>query len=392
MIDELRSRLSVKLLISYLVIIVLVVLVIVSATQITLPGAFDRHLRGMGPQIGAQRNPPGPNNPPPPARDMMRELYNNFRASFNDALTYALLASGLAAVAVSLLFSRGVVAPLRAMMKASRRIAEGHYDERVRVTGSDELAQLGVSFNSMAERLEQTESMRRQLLGDVSHELRTPLTAIGGYMEGLIDGVLPATPETYEQVRHEALRLGRLVDDLQELSRVESGSFHLNLRTLNLSVPLGTAVKRLQRQFDEKRVELNHNLPPDPSAPSGQVLPPVQADEDRLTQMLTNLLANALVYTPAGGQVNVTARRVGSELHISVADSGIGIPVEHLPHIFDRFYRVDKSRSRGAGGGSGIGLTIVHHLVEAHGGRIWAESAGENKGSVFTFTLPVGKV
>lgn len=383
MIDDLRSHLSAKLLVSYLVIIVLVVLIIVSATQITLPGAFDRHLRGMGPQVAGQNRPPGNNQPPPRGPDVMLDLYNNFRASFNDALTYALLASGLAALLVSLFFSRSVVAPLRAMMKASQRIAEGHYDERVRITGSDELAQLGGSFNRMTERLEQTETMRRQLLGDVSHELRTPLTAIGGYMEGLIDGVLPATPETYEQVRHEALRLGRLVDDLQELSRVESGSFQLDLRLLPLSAPLATAAKRLSRAFDEKQVRLTLSLPTD--------LPSLLADEDRLTQVLTNLLGNALAYTPSGGEVTVSAQRSGGEVRVSVKDSGVGIPPEHLEHIFDRFYRVDKSRSRGAGGGSGIGLTIARRLVEAHGGRIWAESEGENKGSVFTFTLPVGK-
>ena len=380
MIDYIRSRLSAKLLVSYQVIILLVALIMVSATQLTLPGAFDRHLRGMNPEFMNQQTA---GHPPLHAPDVMIELYNNFRASFNDALTYALLASGLTALAVSLFFSRGVVAPLRAMMKASQRIADGHYDERVRVTGTDELAQLGRRFNRMTERLEQTESMRRQLLGDVSHELRTPLTAIGGYMEGLIDGVLPATPETYEQVRHEALRLGRLVDDLQELSRVESRSFQLDLRPMALSIPLAIAAKRLARAFEEKQIMLTLNLPAD--------LPPVLADEDRLTQVLTNLLGNALAYTPAGGSVTVSAQRRGSEMRVSVKDSGVGIPPEHLPHIFDRFYRVDKSRSRGAGGGSGIGLTIARHLVEAHGGRIQVESEGENKGSTFTFTLPVGK-
>jgi histidine kinase len=386
MIDYLRSRLGARLLLSYLAIILLGAVILVSATQLSLPGAFDRHLAGMGPQMMGQGRQPGG---PPPMR--MNDLYDGFRASFNDALAYALLASGLAALLVSLFFSRSVVAPLRAMMKASQRIAEGHYDERVRVSGSDELAQLGARFNSMAGRLEQTETMRRQLLGDVSHELRTPLTAIGGYMEGLIDGVLPATPETYEQVRHEALRLGRLVDDLQELSRVESGSFHLDLRPISLSVPLATTAKRLALQFDEKQITLTLDLPADPSAGSGQVLPPVLADEDRLTQVLTNLLANALAYTPAGGAVTVSAQKTGGELRVAVMDSGVGIPPEHLAHIFDRFYRVDASRSRGAGGGSGIGLTIARRLVEAHGGRMWAESDGENKGSVFFFTLPVGK-
>jgi len=388
-IEAIQRCIGAKLLVSYLAIVLLAVAVLLSATQFALRGAFDRHLAGMGPEMMRGGNAPGPNQPRPGAQhpgrgpDITAELYDNFRASFNEALTYSLLAATLAALAVSLFFSRSVVAPLRAMMKASQRIAEGHYDERVAVTGSDELAQLGERFNRMSARLEQTETMRRQLIGDVSHELRTPLTAIGGYMEGLMDGVLPASPETYEQVRSEAARLSRLVDDLQELSRIESGAYQLDIRPLSLSIPLETSAKRLLRQFDEKQVRLSRNLPAD--------LPPLLADEDRLTQVLTNLLANALAYTPAGGDVNVSAVRLGDEVQVSVTDTGIGIPPEHLGHIFDRFYRVDTSRSRASGGGSGIGLTIARHLVEAHGGRMRAESVGENKGSVFRFTMPAGK-
>lgn len=392
MIAAIRRRLGAQLLISYLAIILLAVAVLLSATQFVLPGAFNRHLAGMGPEMADRRiqtgtdpahpvHGPGPGMMNPGGPDLMSELYGNFRASFNEALTYSILAASLAALLVSLFFTRRVVAPLRAMMGASQRIAEGHYDQRVAVAGPDELGQLAERFNLMAERLEQTELMRRRLIGDVSHELRTPLTAIGGYMEGLMDGVLPATPETYEQVRHEAARLSRLVDDLQELSRVESGALHLDLRPLDVSMPLRTAARRLARQFDEKQVRLNLDLPAE--------LPPVLADEDRLIQVLTNLVGNALMYTPAGGEVTVSAQKVGGELQVSVTDNGVGIPPEHLAHIFDRFYRVDKSRSRSAGGGSGIGLTIARHIVEAHGGHIRAASPGENKGSVFTFTLPV---
>ncbi len=386
MIDYFRRRLGAKLFLSYFVVILIGAASLFSTTQFVLPGAFDRHLAGMGPpqlMMGAQGGGPNqgqgrPGGPPP---DMMLDFFNGFRASFNDALTYALLASALAALAVSWFFTRSVVAPLRAMMKASQRIAEGHYDERVAVTGGDELAQLGTRFNRMTERLAQTEAMRRQLVGDVSHELRTPLTAIGGYMEGLIDGVLPATPETYEQVRAEALRLGRLVDDLQELSRVEAGAYQLDRRPLAVSALIGSVSKRLAPQFQAKGVRLGTLLAPD--------LPAVLVDEDRVLQVLTNLLANALAYTPAGGEVTVAAARQPGCVQISVSDTGLGIPAEHLAHIFDRFYRVDASRSRASGGGSGIGLTIARHLVEAHGGRLRAESAGENKGSVFTFTLPV---
>jgi histidine kinase len=235
----------------------------------------------------------------------------------------------------------------------------------------------------MAEKLEQVEAMRRQLIGDVSHELRTPLTAIKGSMEGLMDGVLPATSETYQQIHQEADRLARLVDDLQELSRVEAGAYPLDIRSVAVSMLIQTTVKRFAAQTQSKEIELRSDLP------AG--LPSVLADQDRLAQVLTNLVGNAVQYTPKGGQVTIQVNRHGDEIHISVIDTGIGIPAEHIPHLFTRFYRVDKSRSRQAGGGSGIGLTIARHLVEAHGGRIWAESAGEGQGSTFTFALPIPK-
>ncbi|MFT3890720.1 MAG: ATP-binding protein [Anaerolineales bacterium] len=266
---------------------------------------------------------------------------------------------------------------------ASQNIAEGHYDQRVQVDGSDEIAQLATSFNQMAVQLEQVESMRRQLIGDVTHELRTPLTSIKGYMEGLVDGVLHSTPETFDQIHREADRLSRLVDDLQELSRVEAKAYPLDLRSVTVSNLVQTTVKRLTPQATAKRITLRSNLPAD--------LPPLLADEDRITQVLVNLAANAIQYTPEGGDVTISAVRVNDEVQISVKDTGIGIPPEHIGNLFTRFYRVDKSRSRQAGGGSGIGLTIARHLVEAHGGRIWAESQGEGMGSTFTFSLKIAK-
>jgi len=238
-------------------------------------------------------------------------------------------------------------------------------------------------FNQMAEKLDQVESMRRRLIGDVSHELRTPLTAIKGSMEGLLDGVLPATDETFQQVHAEADRLNRLVDDLQELSRVEARAYQLDIRPLDVSTLARTVTKRLAPHSESKRISLNLELAP--------YLPHVLADEDRAVQVLTNLTGNALHYTPEGGRITISAKQVGNEVQIAVRDTGIGIPPEHLSHIFDRFYRVDKSRSRQSGGGSGIGLTIARALVEAHGGHIWAESAGDGKGSTFTFTLTTAK-
>jgi histidine kinase len=372
--DAIRSRLGLKIFLSYLLVILIGMAVLALTTRFTVPGAFNRHMAGMGRQFG----PMGMMRDP--SLGMMGDFYRSFRDSFNEAMLTALLVATVAAVGVSLLLSQGIVAPVRAMMQATQRIAEGHYEERVQIRGSDELQQLAARFNTMAEQLEQVEVMRRRLIGDVAHELRTPLTAIKGSMEGLIDGVLPATPETFEQIYQEAERLNRLVDDLQELSRVEAGAYELSLRLVSAASVVGTVVKRLHLQFEEKGVELSTHLPAEE----------VQfwADEDRIVQVLTNLVGNALQYTPAGGKVTISVGRQADGVRFSVRDTGIGISAEHLPHIFDRFYRVDKSRSR-ARGGSGVGLTIAKYLVEAHGGRIWAESEGEGKGSTFIFTLPL---
>jgi two-component system sensor histidine kinase BaeS len=198
-----------------------------------------------------------------------------------------------------------------------------------------------------------------------------------------MDGVLPATEETFQQIHAEADRLNRLVDDLQELSRVEARAYPLDIRPLDVSSLVQTVTKRLAPQAESKRISLDLELTRD--------LPRILADGDRAVQVLTNLTANALQYTPEGGKVTIAANRINDEVQISVRDTGIGISPEHLSHIFDRFYRVDKSRSRQAGGGSGIGLTIARALVEAQRGRIWIESAGEGLGSTFMFTLPIAK-
>lgn len=378
MMENIRRHLGLKLFLSYIIVVAVGVLVLVVASQFTLPDAFNRHMLGLanGQQMGMGLGRGQ-------GTGMMSGVFNDFRAGFNETLLYAIIASAIVAVAVSVFFSRGVVAPLRAMTDASQRIAAGHYDERVKINGGDELAQLGERFNQMAEKLEQVESMRRRLIGDVSHELRTPLTAIKGSMEGLMDGVLPATNETYQQIHAEADRLNRLVDDLQELSRVEAGSYHLDIKPVDVSSLVQTVAKRLSLQFESKRISLDLELAPG--------LTRVQADEDRAVQVLTNLVGNALQYTPENGKVIISVKQKNDEVQIAVKDSGIGIPPEHLAHIFDRFYRVDKSRSRQAGGGSGIGLTIARALVEAVGGRIWVESEGEGQGSAFTFTLKSAK-
>jgi len=374
-----KSHLGVKLFASYILVISIGMASIWVTARFTTPRSFDRHLRfieeslgaGNGMMMGQGSGQPG---------GMMSEFYKSFQASFSESLIFAVLTSSLVALIVSFILSRSVIAPVRVMTNVSQRISEGHYDERVESQGTDELSQLALSFNQMAAQLEQVENMRRQLIGDVAHELRTPLTAIKGSAEGLMDGVLPAANETYQQIHAETERLSRLVNDLQELSRVQSKAIHLDIRPVDSARLIETVTRRMQFQFDEKRVRLNSNLPINPII--------VLADEDRALQVLTNLLGNALQYTPEDGSVTISIERDKSVARIAIRDTGLGISPEHLANIFDRFYRVDKSRSR-ARGGSGIGLTIAKHLVEAQRGKIWAESEGENKGSLFVFTLPL---
>jgi signal transduction histidine kinase len=374
MLQAIRRHLSWKLFLSYLVIMLVGIVVLVWAARLAVPTAYSRHMAAMVRMMGGL------------GRTLGAELFANFLQAVTEALILAVLAELAVVIVASLFFSRRIVHPVQEMMVASQRIADGHYDERVGVPGSesgpedmDELGLLAASFNQMAARLERTETMRRELIGDVAHEMRTPLSSIKGYMEGLVDGVLPADQATFQLVHREADRLERLVYDLQELSRVEAGAYELDLHAVPVAHLFQAAMDRLGRQFEDKGVGLALDLP--------DSLPPVRADEDRIGQVLLNLVGNALQYTPAGGQVTLRAHRAGSVVRLAVTDTGIGIPAEDLPHVFERFYRVDKSRSR-VGGGSGIGLTIARHLVEAHGGEIHAGSEGRGRGSTFTFTLP----
>jgi histidine kinase len=374
MLSYIRRHLIWKLFLSYLVVILVGIVALTSAAEFVMPGAFERHMAAMAALMGNL------------SIGMERDLFTNFRRAVNEALTLSTLTAFLVAVAVSVFVSRRIVTPVREMMVASRRIAEGHYAERVNVPSVptrnelDELAQLALSFNQMAAKLQQVEATRRELIGNVAHELRTPLAAIKGSMEGLIDGVLPADSTTFQQIYREADRMQRLAYDLEELSRVEAGAYELDIQPVPVYDLIMSTVVRLGRQFEEKDVELETDLPAD--------LPLVQADGDRIGQVLLNLIGNALQFTSSGGKVRVTAHRRAAEVQISVADTGVGITAEHLPLIFTRFYRVDKSRAR-IGGGSGIGLTIAKHLVEAHRGHIWAESPGPGQGSTFSFTLPI---
>ena len=373
------QRLGWRLFLSYLIVISVGAAVLLGTAWLVAPSALDRHAEAMRAAMGASPGASeGGEEDGAPA--LVADLYRAFTTGVMEVVAFASAAAILVALLASVFTANRIVNPIRAMTDASHGIASGDYDQRVPVSGEDELGALAQSFNRMAQTLDETERRRLELIGDVAHELRTPLATIRSSMEGLIDGVLPADPATYAGIEREAARLQRLVQDLEELSRAEAGQIPLERRRIALQEPLLAAVQRLQSQYEDKKVSLEL-LPADPDLY-------VRVDFNRILQVLTNLLGNALQHTPQGGRVTLSAWREGGSAVVTVADTGAGIGPEHLPHVFERFFRVDKSRSR-AGGGSGVGLTISKHIVEAHGGRIWAASDGLGRGSTFAFILPL---
>jgi signal transduction histidine kinase len=309
-------------------------------------------------------------------------LAKDLERAITDGLDEALLWSGLAAMVAAILasfvVSGWITRPLRHMAEVAGQIAAGDYTERVAYESGDEIGRFARSFNEMAGRLETTEEMRRDLLGTISHELRTPLATIDGYMQGLMDGVIPGEPATYELVRHEASRLSRLVVNIERLSRLEAGGETIRLQTVNAAEAVEATVSALHPLFSQAEIAL--------AASAEDPLLEVRADPDKLAQILGNLLSNSLRYTPAGGSVLVAVKSEDDHAVFAVEDNGVGIPANDLPHVFERFYRVDKSRSQ-AGGGSGIGLAVVKALVQQMGGTVRAESL-PGVLTRFTFTLP----
>ena len=296
---------------------------------------------------------------------------------------WQLLLGGAVAAAVALFLARllslGMTRPLRDMAHAAGRMAQGEYSQRVRTGSRDEVGQLAAAFNAMSAELEQVERLRRDLVANVSHELKTPISALRAHLENLLDGVERPDRETIEVMLRQSERLGRLVEQLLDLSRLESGDIPLDLG----AVHLGPLVERVRAEVTvaagERDVALEVDIPPD--------LAPVLGDRERIHQVLFNLLDNAVRFASAGGSVRVTARGAGERCEVRVSDTGPGIPPEHLPFVFERFYRADPARAR-EDGGTGIGLAIARSIVEAHGGSIRAESE-VGSGTTFTFDLPV---
>ncbi len=305
----------------------------------------------------------------------------------NQATWLAGLAASLAALALGSLLFRQIVSPVQRLTSAAQRVAAGDLEQRIEVKSQDEIGQLATAFNQMADSLARDQELRRNLMADVAHELRTPLSIIQGNLEAILDGVLPTSPEEIASLRDETVLLARLVSDLRLLSLAEAGQLKLERTPTDLPALIRNVLATLRPQAETENILLADDLPAS--------MPSFNLDPDRISQALHNLLANALRYTPAGGTVTVGVRLEGNLARVNISDTGSGIAPDDLPHLFDRFYRADKSRSR-ASGGSGIGLTIVRQLVRAHGGDISVESPilkrpdGSGYGSRFTFTLPPG--
>ena len=361
---RLRRSFGAKLLAAQLLVVVAGALTLLAIALSVGPILFHRHIRDA---LGVV----------PP--DVARHLDTAFSQSTLAALGIATAASVVTALAVSWFISARVTHTLGSLAHASVAIAAGAYETRVPVAGEDEVAELASSFNEMAVRLETTERRRRELLSDVAHELRTPLATIDGYVEAVADGVIQPDERIWAAVRTEVGRLTRLADDLQKVSRAEERQLDLHRAPADPAALVEAAVAAAAPGFGAKNVTLEHETP--------SALPRVAVDGDRIGEVLSNLLENALRHTPPGGRVVISAAARTDGVELAVADSGEGIEPAHLPRIFERFYRVESARDR-ASGGSGIGLAIAKAIVEAHGGTISAESAGSGDGTTIRVTLP----
>ena len=310
----------------------------------------------------------------------MGDAEQAFLDEVRNSLWLAAWVAVLVGVALGFLFSWLITGPMRQLTLAARKVATGDFSYRVSQKTDDEIGEVSDAFNTMAEQLEKKEKSRRQFLADIAHELRNPLSIIQGNLEAWLDGVITPKPEQVASVYDETVLLSRLVTDLRDLSLAEAGQLKLSQSSTELGEFILAQIASVQSRCREKRISINAELTDD--------LPLVFIDRDRIRQVLHNLIDNALRYTRAGGTIKIGAEHAKPGwVTVSVSDSGSGIAPEDLSHVFDHFYKADRSRKRGQGG-AGIGLAMVKRLVELHGGTVWVKSQ-KGKGSTFFFTLPI---
>lgn len=385
------NRLVVRFVASHLLVAVLGAVTTFLVVRQLAPLLFDESLRfgmgygpGQGPGNGSGQGPglgPGGGQGPGSGRGI-----GPLRPAFAAAIDRALLIGTLVGVVVATLIggaaAYGLTRPLRRVREATRRMAEGDYSTRVATPSGRELAELVGDVNTLGSALAETEARRTRLISEVAHEMRTPLTVIDGYVEGMIDGVIPAGKVELAQVGDEVRRLRRLAEDLSSLSRAEEGRIALELRRADFAQTVATAAERMREAAVAAGLTLEVETATDEPLP-------VDVDEDRLAHVVANLVGNAIRATPRGGTISVTTARVGQTARVVVADTGEGLAAEDLPRVFERFFRVPGRRGTERDSGSGIGLTIARGIMRALGGDLEAASDGRGRGASFTAWMPL---
>ncbi|GAB4077193.1 sensor histidine kinase [Nostocoides australiense] len=358
------NRLTTRLLLSHLLIVVIGALVTFLVVRELAPRLFDTTVPGrMG--RGGQG----------------QALREQFAAAVDRAVLIGALAGTVAAALAGVVAALRIVRPINGLRDAARAIAHGRYDAPLPTPRDRELAELALDLGSLGRSLADTEGRRLRLLGEVAHEMRTPLTVIDGYVEGMMDGVLPTTPHELGQVSSEVRRLRRLAEDLSALSRADEGQLNLKCADVDFGDVVRTAAERLRGQAEDAGVNL--------LIETGQEPLPVSADPDRIAQIVTNLVGNALPAVAPRGRIVVRSIRSGASAMLTVTDDGEGLDSADLERIFERFYRVPGRRSVEGESGHGIGLTISRALARGHGGDLTAASPGAGQGATFTMTIPL---
>ena len=334
---------------------------------------YLRIIRGMGSMMGGSQ------------KVMMGPSENAFLGSIGNSLWIAGIIAVTVSIIIAVIFSRQVIAPLNRLSAVASSVKQGDLSRRINSNSNDEVGVLTNTFNSMVESLDKNQKTRRKFMTDLAHEMGTPLSIIQSNLEGIQDGVVEASPENISSIHQEVLLLSRLVRDLRTLSQAESSGLKLSLTPVDVGVLVSSIVNATEPETKRKEVSLKVQI--EPGLPLGMM------DKDRISQILVNLLSNALHYTSQGDSIGVSVAlnkqtdKAGKSLMVSVSDTGQGISKEDLPYIFNHYYRGTQPREKRADG-SGIGLAVVKELVEAHRGKVWVDSV-QGKGSIFYFTLPI---